>query len=67
MLPGASAPNALAYSTGYLRVKDMVKTGAVLDILAGIFVIIFSLTMVHVVMDYGDHDFTLPSVEQVAE
>lgn len=66
MLPGASAPNALAYSTGYLRVKDMVKTGLVLDVLAGILVIIFSLAVVNTVMDYGDHDFTLPGIEQVA-
>lgn len=67
MLPGASAPNALAYSTGYLRVKDMVKTGAVLDTIAGILVIIFSLLIVNSVMDYEGHDFTLPPIEQVAE
>ena len=64
MLPGASAPNALAYSTGYLRVKDMVKTGAVLDILAGILVIIFCFAVVEKTMNYSDHDFTLPTVEE---
>ncbi|MBI3585744.1 MAG: DASS family sodium-coupled anion symporter [Ignavibacteriales bacterium] len=32
MLPVATPPNALVYATGYIRLKDMVKAGFVLDI-----------------------------------
>ncbi|MBI3788771.1 MAG: DASS family sodium-coupled anion symporter [Ignavibacteriales bacterium] len=33
MLPVATPPNALVYGTGYIRLKDMVKAGFVLDII----------------------------------
>ncbi|MBI3004302.1 MAG: DASS family sodium-coupled anion symporter [Ignavibacteriales bacterium] len=32
MLPVATPPNALVYATGYVRIKDMVRSGFVLDI-----------------------------------
>jgi sodium-dependent dicarboxylate transporter 2/3/5 len=31
MLPVATAPNAIAYGTGELEIKDMVKEGAILS------------------------------------
>jgi len=44
MLPVATPPNALVYSTGYVRIKDMIRSGFVLDI-AGwvmtVFVLLF--------------------------
>ncbi len=33
MLPVATPPNALVYGTGYVRVKDMMKAGVILDVL----------------------------------
>jgi sodium-dependent dicarboxylate transporter 2/3/5 len=33
MLPVATPPNALVYSTGYVQLKDMVRGGLVLDLL----------------------------------
>jgi sodium-dependent dicarboxylate transporter 2/3/5 len=32
MLPVATPPNALVYGTGYIRLKDMVRAGLVLDL-----------------------------------
>lgn len=36
MLPVATAPNAIAYGTGKLRIQEMVKEGAVLSVMASI-------------------------------
>ena len=36
MMPVGTPPNAIAYSTGYIRFKDMVKVGVVLVILAAL-------------------------------
>ncbi|HEX9637668.1 MAG TPA: DASS family sodium-coupled anion symporter [Acidobacteriota bacterium] len=39
MLPVATPPNALVYSTGFIELKDMVRAGAVLDILGWLFTV----------------------------
>jgi len=36
MLPVATPPNALVFGTGYVRIKDMVRNGFILDILGWI-------------------------------
>jgi len=45
MLPVATPPNALVYSTGYIRLKDMIRAGFVLD-MAGWIVTVFILTVI---------------------
>jgi len=37
MLPVATPPNALVYGSGYIRMKDMIKVGSILDVLGWIF------------------------------
>ena len=39
MLPAGTGPNAIAWSTGHIRIERMVKVGLLLDI-AGIFMIV---------------------------
>ncbi len=46
MLPGASAPNALAYGTGHLRVSDMVRSGLILNIISAITITVFTFTLI---------------------
>ncbi len=46
MLPGASAPNALAYGTGHLRVADMIRSGLILNIISAITITLFTFTIV---------------------
>jgi solute carrier family 13 (sodium-dependent dicarboxylate transporter), member 2/3/5 len=46
MLPGASAPNALAYGTGYVKVSDMTKTGLIMDIVALLVIVAAAYTIV---------------------
>ncbi len=58
MLPGASAPNALAYSTGYLRVKEIVRAGFLLDIISALLIVFFSLTLMQWVM--GENLYAIP-------
>jgi sodium-dependent dicarboxylate transporter 2/3/5 len=50
MMPGASAPNALAYSTKKLRVTDMVKTGFLLNLFATIIIVLATFTIVSMVL-----------------
>jgi sodium-dependent dicarboxylate transporter 2/3/5 len=40
MLPVATPPNALVYSSGYIKLKEMVKAGAVLDFVGWIFTVV---------------------------
>lgn len=44
MLPISTPPNAIAYGTGMVRVKDMAKAGVLLDI-AGFFAILLALRL----------------------
>ena len=41
MLPVATGPNAIAYGTGFLRVRDMMRVGVLLDVLSAL--VIFTL------------------------
>jgi len=44
MLPVGTPPNAIAYSTGKVKVREMVKAGLLLDIVGALVTIIFALT-----------------------
>jgi sodium-dependent dicarboxylate transporter 2/3/5 len=39
MLPVATPPNAIVYSSGYIKLKDMIRAGFVLDILGWVFTV----------------------------
>ena len=51
MMPGASAPNALAYSTGHLKVRDLVRMGAMLDVISITVITICTFTIVALALD----------------
>ena len=40
MLPVATPPNALVYGTGYIKIKDMIKAGFILDIIGWILTVL---------------------------
>ncbi|MEM2440679.1 MAG: DASS family sodium-coupled anion symporter [Candidatus Bathyarchaeia archaeon] len=44
MLPVGTPPNAIAYSTGKVKIKEMVKAGLLLDIAGALITIFFALT-----------------------
>lgn len=58
-LPGASAPNALAYGTGYIKVSDMTKTGLIMDSVALLVIVAAAYTIVMSVL--GIHLGEVPS------
>ncbi len=62
MLPGASAPNALAFSTGFPKVRDMIRTGLLLDLLTAVAVVILTFTLVASV--YGIEPGVVPEWAQ---
>ncbi|GFO29484.1 solute carrier family 13 member 5-like [Plakobranchus ocellatus] len=44
MLPVATAPNAIVFATGYIKIKDMVKAGLILNVLCVVTMCIFIST-----------------------
>ena len=46
MFPIATPPNAIVFSSGYIRMKDMVKAGILLDLVSIIICFLASLTLV---------------------
>lgn len=43
VVPAGTPPNAIAYGTGYIKVKDMIKAGVLLSMLGAIMVSLFAL------------------------
>ncbi len=52
MMPGASAPNAIAYSTGYLKVPEMIRTGLWLNLFCAIIILIAAFTIIPELMGF---------------
>ncbi|HZB12603.1 MAG TPA: DASS family sodium-coupled anion symporter [Chryseolinea sp.] len=46
MFPIATPPNAIVFSSGYIRMKDMVKAGMLLDVVSIVICFLASLTLV---------------------
>jgi sodium-dependent dicarboxylate transporter 2/3/5 len=46
MFPIATPPNAIVFATGYIRIKDMVRAGILLDIVSIVIVLLASITLV---------------------
>lgn len=44
MLPVGTPPNAIAYSTGKVKIREMIKAGLLLDILGALITMLFALT-----------------------
>jgi sodium-dependent dicarboxylate transporter 2/3/5 len=40
MLPVSTPPNALVYGTGYVRIRDMVRGGVLLDLIGCILLVV---------------------------
>ncbi len=59
MMPGASPPNAIAFSTGRLSVAEMVKTGLWLNLICAAGILLAAFYLVPVIM--GFDPLTMPS------
>ncbi|HYG19223.1 MAG TPA: DASS family sodium-coupled anion symporter [Ohtaekwangia sp.] len=46
MFPIATPPNAIVFATGYIRIKDMVRAGLLLDIVSILIVLVATVTLV---------------------
>ncbi len=47
MFPIATPPNAIVFSSGYIRIQDMVKAGMILNVISIIIIWLFSITVVN--------------------
>ena len=45
MMPISTPPNAILFASGYIRMKDMVKTGLVLNLFALVIIFLLSITI----------------------
>jgi sodium-dependent dicarboxylate transporter 2/3/5 len=50
MLPMGTPPNAIVFSSGYLKMKDMLKSGFVMNIVSIIIITLFSWALIPVIM-----------------
>lgn len=50
MLPAGTPSNALAFSTGYLSVRDMIRAGLCLNVAAGLLVTVFTLLLAEAIL-----------------
>ncbi len=46
MMPVGTPPNAIAYSSGYIKMIDMIKYGFIMNIISGIVIIIFGFLFI---------------------
>ncbi|MCI1676397.1 MAG: DASS family sodium-coupled anion symporter [Ancrocorticia sp.] len=53
MMPAGTPPNAIAYSSGYVRIGDMIKAGLILNILGALLITLFSMTLGPLVLGYS--------------
>nr|NLD41664.1 DASS family sodium-coupled anion symporter [Actinomycetales bacterium] len=53
MMPAGTPPNAIAYSTGYLKITDMIKTGIWLNIIGAFLITLFVYFFAPVVFGFS--------------
>ncbi|HCY89898.1 MAG TPA: anion transporter, partial [Chitinophagaceae bacterium] len=53
MMPMGTPPNAIVFSSGHIRLKDMLKAGLVMNIISIILVTLFSYFILPLVMKMG--------------
>ena len=56
MLPVATPPNAVVFGSGFLKIKDMVKTGIVMNLIS---IILVSLYVYYIIPIIWDIDLTV--------
>ncbi len=52
MLPIATPPNAVVFGSGKLEIKDMIRTGISLNVIAALIVSVLSVLILNIVFDY---------------
>jgi sodium-dependent dicarboxylate transporter 2/3/5 len=53
MMPVGTPPNAIAYGTGHVRIRDMVRFGFVLNVICATVVTLVCWQLLPRVFDYG--------------
>tara|TARA_Y100001978_G_C23616171_1_gene396069 strand:+ start:66 stop:350 length:285 start_codon:yes stop_codon:yes gene_type:complete len=56
MLPVATPPNAVVFGSGFLKIRDMVKTGIVMNLIS---IILVSLYVYYIIPIIWDIDLTV--------
>ena len=56
MLPIATPPNAVVFGSGQIKISDMIKSGAILNLVAAFIVTFMGIVILNIVFDYGIFD-----------
>ena len=51
MMPVATPPNAIAYASGYLNIKDMIKAGVWINLISFLIILLIVYTILGPVFD----------------
>jgi sodium-dependent dicarboxylate transporter 2/3/5 len=57
MLPVATPPNAIVYAAGDMRILDMVKSGAFLNVSCVLVLLAFNLTYGSLLFNYANYEY----------
>ena len=57
MLPVATPPNAVVFSSGYISMKDMIKTGFLMNLVSIVIILLYVYLLLPVVWDIDIHTF----------
>ena len=56
MLPIATPPNAVVFGSGQIKISDMIKSGAILNLVAAFIVTFMGIVILNIVFDYSISD-----------
>ena len=57
MLPVATPPNAVVFGSGYLKIKDMVKTGLLMNLISIVVVTLYIYYILPIIWDIDIYEF----------
>lgn len=57
MLPVATPPNAVVFGSGYLRIRDMIKSGIWMNVISAIMITVATYYLLPYLWDIGPHHF----------
>jgi sodium-dependent dicarboxylate transporter 2/3/5 len=52
MMPMGTPPNAIVFASGYLKLKDMLKAGFVMNLVAVVLITLFSYYLIPLLMNF---------------
>jgi len=62
MLPVATPPNAIVYAAGDMKIVDMVRCGAFLNVACIIVLLLFNMSYGNLIFSFSDYTYAIPDI-----